>query len=43
MLKEVIEAHLRTIEAKDELIESLKRENELLRGKPTGSGQKKIM
>lgn len=43
MLKEVIEAHLRTIEAKDELIESLKRENELLRGKPTGSAQKKIV
>ena len=43
MLKEVIAAHLRTIEAKDELIESLKRENELLRGKPTGSAQKKNM
>ena len=43
MLKEVIEAHLRTIEAKDELIKSLKRENELLRGKPTGSAQKKYM
>ena len=38
MLKEVIAAHLRTIAAKDELIESLKREIADLRLKVRGNG-----